>query len=68
MTGEAAENTDTTLHIWKHDESDPWSCQDHMFLTKGGGIGFCVGGLCIVKPPSEWHALAAKEFEKPEKQ
>lgn len=63
MSDAATDNSDTVLHIFKHDESDPFSHQDHVFLTAAGGIGFCVGGVCIVKPPKAWHAMAMLEAD-----
>lgn len=35
-------------------------------VHEGGGLGINVGGLVIVKPPTEWHRLAcAQEAQKP---
>ena len=32
---------------------------DKIFVTVTGGIGFNVGGRCIVRPLRDWFALAA---------
>jgi hypothetical protein len=54
----AAENTDT--HLWpivsRYDDPFP----DSIHVTAQGAIGINCGGLVIVKPLREWHALAAK--------
>lgn len=56
-------NTDRDL--WQEREGDVYSAR--VFLTKGGGIGMDVGGLCIVKPIRDWHALAKPGVPWPER-
>ena len=63
--GDTAKNTDRVVHIFKEDDG-PFAAQGTVFVTAHGGVGFCLGGLCIVKPPQDWHALAAKDLPKPE--
>lgn len=41
--------------LWRERQGDYYS--DSVFVTKSGGIGINVGGLCIVKTPKEWHNL-----------
>lgn len=48
------ENTD--CEIWTEREGDYYV--NAIFVTKGGSIGFNVGGNVIVMPAKEWHALA----------
>jgi hypothetical protein len=35
---------------------------DLVLIIKGGGVGFNVDGLVIVKPVREWHRLAMLEY------
>jgi hypothetical protein len=54
---EPAENTDT--EIWRERPGDYYA--DSIFVTAEGNIGLNCGGLCIIKPIREWHALATQE-------
>lgn len=57
---EACENTDRELYR----EPDHTGAGDYyspnIFVTEQGEIGINVGGLVIVKPLRDWHALAAQ--------
>lgn len=44
-----------------HDERGDYY-GDKIFVTATGGIGFNVGGNCIVKPLRDWYALAAPQI------
>lgn len=52
-------NTDRDL--WRELTGDYYA--NRVFLTKGGGIGMDVGGLCIVKSIKDWHTLASKSLD-----
>jgi hypothetical protein len=59
-TDQAAVNTDREL--WRGpDEGNGDFYADSIHVTEGGGIGMNVGGLVIVMPIREWHALAARK-------
>jgi hypothetical protein len=58
------ENTDT--HLWPIVTRDSEPFPDSIHVTASGGIGINCGGLVIVKPLKEWHALAAKDLPKPD--
>lgn len=55
----AAKNTDT--HLWPQVSEDFYASR--LFATVGDGIGIDVGGLVIVKPIREWHALAVAHHQ-----
>jgi hypothetical protein len=48
----------TDVEIWRETPGDYYA--PDIFVTKEGGIGINVGGLCIVKTVREWHILAAE--------
>lgn len=52
----AVANTDREIYT-THDERGNFY-GDKIFVTVAGGIGFSVGGHCIVKPLREWFLLA----------
>lgn len=52
---QAAKNTDREL--WREREGDYYA--DSIHVTAGGAIGMNCGGMVIVKPLREWHALCA---------
>jgi hypothetical protein len=54
---QAAENTDLEIYTTHDERGDYYG--DKIFVTVSGGIGFNVGGRCIVKPLRDWFALAA---------
>lgn len=51
----AVVNTDRKL--WQENPDDALSPSIH--VTESGGIGINVGGMVIVRPVRDWHALAA---------
>lgn len=53
MTDNAYKNTDREL--WREREGDYYA--NSVFVTDRGGIGFNVGGFCVVRTPAEWVAL-----------
>ena len=55
---EGQENTNRVVHVFKEDQSNAFSPQGTVLITQQGGLGICVGGLCIVMPPATWHAMA----------
>ena len=55
----AASNTDREL--WREREGDYYA--DSIHVTEGGGIGMNCGGMVIVMPIRNWHALAKIQFE-----
>ena len=61
MGTQPAQNTDR--EIWRERADDYYA--DSIHVTQGGGIGLDCGGLVIVKPIREWHALAKVDLPKP---
>ena len=61
MGTQPAQNTDR--EIWRERADDYYT--DSIHVTQGGGIGLDCGGLVIVKPIREWHALAKVDLPKP---
>lgn len=56
----AVANTDREIYTTHDERGDYYG--DKIFVTATGGIGFNVGGMCIVKPLRDWFALAAPQI------
>ncbi len=50
-------NTDREIYTTHDSRGDYYG--DKIFVTANGGIGFNVGGRCIIRPLRDWFALAA---------
>lgn len=44
----------TDIELWRRSPDDFYS--PHIYVTKSGRIGICVGGTCIEKTVEGWHS------------
>jgi hypothetical protein len=56
MSEEVKACANTDRELWREREGDYYANSIH--VTEHGGVGINVGGHVIVKPLTDWHALA----------
>ena len=54
-------NTDREIYTTHDERGDYYG--DKIFVTESGGIGFNVGGYCIIRPLRDWHFSLARVAE-----